>query len=123
LPHVDLAPAVTSSATPVVALPETQGIVKLEMPAKVEAKVNVPSITSKKVTVTCTEASWMQVKDKSGKVVFEKNLAAGSTEAFDGELPLSLWIGNAKGTRLTFLGKPVDLTASTQNNVARLTLE
>jgi cytoskeleton protein RodZ len=85
--------------------------------------VNVPTITSKKVTVTCIESSWMQAKDKSGKVVFEKKLATGSTETFDGELPLSLWIGNAKGTRLTFLGKPVDLTAATQNNVARLTLE
>jgi len=123
LPHTDVAPAITNLATPAVVLPETQANVKLEAPAKVEAKVNVPTITSKKVTVTCIESSWMQAKDKSGKVVFEKKLATGSTESFDGELPLSLWIGNAKGTRLTFLGKPVDLTAATQNNVARLTLE
>lgn len=123
LPHGEAAPATANSATPLAVLPETQAVVKLEVPAKVEAKLSVPTSTSGKVTVTCTESSWMQVKDKSGKVVFEKKLAAGTSETFDGEKPLSLWIGNAKGIRLAFLGKPVDLTASTQNNVARLTLE
>ena len=123
LPNANLASADSNSATPVAVLAEPKSVVKLEVPAKVEARGNVPSIMSKKVTVVCTESSWMQAKDKSGKVVFEKKLAAGSTETFDGEMPLSIWIGNAKGTSLTFLGKPVDLTASTQNNVARLTLE
>ena len=123
LPNANLASADSNSATPVAVLAEPKSVVKLEVPAKVEARGNVPSIMSKKVTVVCTESSWMQAKDKSGKVVFEKKLAAGSTETFEGEAPLSVWIGNAKATRLTFLDKPVDLTASTQNNVARLTLE
>ena len=123
LPNANLASADTKSATPVAVLAEPKSVVKLEVPAKVEARENLPSIMSKKVTVMCTESSWMQAKDKSGKVVFEKMLAAGSTETFEGEAPLSVWIGNAKGTRLTFLDKPVDLTASTKNNVARLTLE
>jgi cytoskeleton protein RodZ len=123
LPNADVASTVSNSATPVAVLAEPKSVLKLEAPAKVEAKGSEPAILTKKVTVTCTESSWMQAKDKSGKVVFEKKLAAGSTETFDGEVPLSIWIGNAKGTRLTFLGKPVDLTASTQNNVARLTLE
>jgi cytoskeleton protein RodZ len=123
LPSADGVPASSNSATPVAVVAEPKSVVKLETPAKVQARGNVPTIMSKKVTVICTESSWIQAKDKSGKVVFEKKLAAGSTEVFDGEAPLSIWIGNAKGTRLTFLDKPVDLTASTQNNVARLTLE
>jgi len=119
----DAASAASNSATPVAVLAEPKSVVKSEALAKVEAKGNVPAIMSKKVTVTCTESSWIQAKDKSGKVVFEKKIAAGSTETFDGEVPLSIWIGNAKSTRLTFLDKSVDLTASTKNNVARLTLE
>ncbi len=123
LPNTDAASSASNSVTPVAVLAEPKSVVKLESLAKVEPKVNVPATMSKKVTVTCTESSWIQAKDKSGKVIFEKKLAAGSTESFEGELPLSIWIGNAKSTRLTLLDKPVDLTASTHNNVARLTLE
>jgi cytoskeleton protein RodZ len=123
LPSADGVSASSNSATPLANVAVPTSAVKSEAPAKVEARGNVPIIMSKKVTVICTESSWMQAKDKSGKVVFEKKLAAGSTETFDGEAPLSIWIGNAKGTRLMFLDKPVDLTASTQNNIARITLE
>ena len=110
-----------TSVEPVLA--EPKAVVKFEAPAKVEANLNVSPSVSKKVAVTCTESTWIRAKDKFGKVVFEKMLAAGTTESFDGDVPLSLLIGNAKGTSLTFLGKPVDLTASTQSNVARLILE
>lgn len=123
LPNTDVASVASNSATPAAVLAEPNSIVELEALAKVGTKVNVPASMSRKVTVTCTESSWIQAKDKSGKVVFQKKLAAGSTETFEGEVPLSIWAGNAKGTRLTFLGKPLDLTASTQNNIARLTLE
>ena len=50
-------------------------------------------------------------------------LAANSVESFDGIPPLNMLIGNAKATNLTFLGKPVDLTNYTKNNVARIVLE
>ncbi|MSP85819.1 MAG: DUF4115 domain-containing protein [Methylotenera sp.] len=87
-------------------------------------KVNVSDLTSSKnVSFSASEDSWVQVKDKSGKVIFEKKLAANSTDNFDGQPPFKLWIGNAKATTLTFLGQPVDLTGKTKNNVARITLE
>jgi cytoskeleton protein RodZ len=123
LPNADLTATAVNSPTPVAVAAESKLVVKLEVPSKVQPRANVPTIMSKKVTVMCTESSWMQAKDKSGKVVFEKTLAAGSKDTFEGEVPLSIWIGNAKGTSLTFLDKPVDLTASTKYNVARLTLE
>lgn len=123
LPGADGVSASSNSAIPLAIVAEPKSVVKLETPAKVEVRGNLPTIMAKKVTVVSTESSWIQAKDKSGKVVFEKKLSAGTTETFDGEAPLSIWIGNAKGTRLTFLDKPVDLTASTQNNIARITLE
>lgn len=77
----------------------------------------------KSVNMSVSEETWVRVTDKSGAVVFEKVLAANSTDGFDGLPPFKLHIGNAKATSLTFLGQPVDLSRATKNNVARITLE
>jgi cytoskeleton protein RodZ len=77
----------------------------------------------KSVNIAVSEQTWVRVSDKTGAVVFEKMLGANSADGFDGLPPFKLLIGNAKATKLTFLGKPVDLTPSTKSNVARLTLE
>lgn len=77
----------------------------------------------KNVTLSVSEEVWVQVKDKSGAVIYEKKLAANTTDGFDGMPPLYLWVGNARATTVTFLGKPVDLTSKTKNNIARVTLE
>ncbi len=82
-----------------------------------------PNSTTKKVSVTVDEQTWIRVSDKSGAVVFEKLLAAGSADGFDGEPPFSVLVGNAKATKLMFLGKPLDLTRYTKDNVARLVLQ
>jgi cytoskeleton protein RodZ len=79
---------------------------------------------AQKVSFSITEKTWIQATDKSGKVVFERILQAGSTDGFDGQPPFNVVIGNAKATKLSYLGKPVDLAPSTtQNNVARIKLE
>lgn len=87
------------------------------------AKTNNDIITSKKVNLSVSEESWVQVRDKSGAVIYEKILVANTQDGFDGQPPFNLLIGNAKATTLTFLGKPVDLASKTKNNVARVTLE
>lgn len=98
---------------------------KLDIKADVKTQdVAVAKNTAtKKVTIAVVEQTWVRVSDKSGAVVFEKMLAADSVEGFDGTPPFNLLIGNAKATKLTFLGKQVDLASSTKNNVARLVLE
>jgi cytoskeleton protein RodZ len=47
----------------------------------------------------------------------------GEAIGFDGQLPIRLTIGNAPATRLRFKGQPVELAASTRDNVARLELQ
>lgn len=89
---------------------------------KVVAKVT-PVNSTKKVNVSVDEQTWIRVSDKSGKVVFEKLLEAGAVEGFDGEPPFNVLVGNAKATKLMFLGKPLDLTSYTKDNVARLVLQ
>ena len=98
---------------------------KLDIKADVKTQdvAIAKNTATKKVTIAVVEQTWVRASDKSGAVVFEKMLAADSVEGFDGTPPFNLLIGNAKATKLTFLGKQVDLTSSTKNNVARLVLE
>lgn len=102
---------------------EKQAIVKENITATAPV-VTSPVVTStKNVQLSVSEQTWVRVSDKTGAVIYEKMLAANSTDGFDGQPPFSLWIGNAKATTLTFLGKPVDITSQTKNNIARVTLE
>jgi cytoskeleton protein RodZ len=68
-------------------------------------------------------ASWTEVKDGGGRVVFSQIVAAGQTRTVTGTPPFDLVIGNANDVSLTFRGQPVDLAAYTSKNVARLILE
>lgn len=79
--------------------------------------------STKKISMSFTDKTWVSVTDKSGKVIYEKLQPAGSEDSFDATPPLSLVIGNANATKLMFDGKPVDLAAQTKSNIARVTLE
>lgn len=69
------------------------------------------------------QASWCEVRDARGTVLLSRIVQAGETVALDGALPIKLTIGNAAATKLSFRGKPVDLVASTRDNVARLEVQ
>ena len=99
---------------------KTQTMTEKEIAAK---NTIVKNVATKKVSMAVAEQTWVRVSDKSGAIVFEKMLAANSVESFDGTPPFNMLIGNAKATYLTFLGKSVDLTNYTKNNVARIVLE
>ncbi|NIF85002.1 helix-turn-helix domain-containing protein [Comamonas sp. Tr-654] len=62
--------------------------------------------------------SWVKVKDAAGKVVLEKTLSKDESATAEGQLPLSVIVGNAKGTQVTVRGEPFDIS-STRDNVAR----
>jgi len=88
-----------------------------------DANNAAPSVATKKVSMSFSEQTWVSVTNKSGKVIFEKMQAAGSTGDFDGEPPFNVVIGNAKATKLMYLGKPVDLVPTTKSNVVHITLQ
>jgi cytoskeleton protein RodZ len=67
--------------------------------------------------------AWVEVKDKSGKVIFYQLNAKGSQQSVRGTPPFSLVIGNAAHVRLTYNDKPVDLAPHIKVDVARLTIE
>src|SRR5450830_145494 len=88
-----------------------------------DANNAAPPVATKKVSMSFSEQTWVSVTNKSGKVIFEKMQTAGSTGDFDGEPPFNVVIGNAKATKLMYLGKPVDLVPTTKSNVVHITLQ
>ncbi|MDP2230420.1 helix-turn-helix domain-containing protein [Methylotenera sp.] len=91
--------------------------------AKSGLKVDNSIVGIKSVSISVLEQTWVRISDKTGAVVYEKILQPNSEDGFNGLPPFKVLIGNAKGTKLTFSGQPVDLTDKIKNNVARVTLE
>ncbi len=70
-----------------------------------------------------TEPSWVEVVDSRSQILLSRVLQPGETVVLDGAMPLRVKVGNSAGTQLSFKGVPVDLAASTRDNVARLELK
>lgn len=70
-----------------------------------------------------SQESWVEVRDRTGSVVFSQRNPAGSEKTVDGQPPFAVVVGNAPGVRVSYRGHPVDLVSNTQSNVARFTLE
>lgn len=87
------------------------------------SSAGVSASSSKTISFSFTGQSWVSVKDKTGKVIYEKLGQAGAQETLTAAPPLTLVIGNATVTAVQVSGQPVDLSSNIKNNVARITLE
>jgi cytoskeleton protein RodZ len=67
--------------------------------------------------------SWVEIRDQSGRTIFSQLNRSGSEQRVRGRPPLVVVIGNARGVRLTYNDRAVDLSQYTRYDVARLTLE
>jgi cytoskeleton protein RodZ len=67
--------------------------------------------------------SWIEVRDASGAVIITGTQPAGSVREVNGELPLSLVIGNAAGVIVSWRGSPVDVAPHMRLGVARFRIE
>lgn len=63
--------------------------------------------------------SWVQVRDATKKIVFERTLAKGEVGSATGSLPLSVVVGRADATEVFVHGKPFELSSVAKENVAR----
>ncbi|MEX8193159.1 helix-turn-helix domain-containing protein [Comamonas guangdongensis] len=90
-------------------------------PAPNAAAAPVPAAAPASGAVLALKASgqsWVKVKDANGKVVLEKTLAKDESVTAEGLLPLSVIVGNAKGTQVLVRGEPLNIS-TTRDNVAR----
>ncbi len=67
--------------------------------------------------------SWVEIRDRDGKTIFSQLNHANTQQTVQGNPPFDLVIGNAPSVKLHYKGKPVDLTAFTRAEVARIKLD
>lgn len=69
------------------------------------------------------EDAWLEVTEGTGQILYRKMNQQGSNLVLTGQLPIDLVIGNAMHVRMTYQGRPLDLTPYINANVARFSLE
>ena len=68
-------------------------------------------------------SSWAEVTDRSGKILLSQLNDAGAEHVLDGELPLTVVIGDANFASVEVRGAAFNLQPFTRNNVARFTIK
>lgn len=127
LPAESTVSALPGSGTPaaepreVPALPPAQAAVPASSPRAVAPTAPLPGLA--RVRLLAVERTWVEIVDGAGERVTSRHIEAGVPAEFLGRPPLSVAVGNAPATRLTYNGREVDLAPHTRAAVARLTLE
>lgn len=69
------------------------------------------------------DEAWTEIKDASGRMLHRQLNPAGGSVDVHGQPPFDVVIGNAAQARMTYNGRPIDLTPFIDATVARFTLE
>lgn len=91
--------------------------------APVPANAQAPVASADALRLRFSEPSWVEIRDRSGKIIFSQLNPAGSEQAVDGQPPFALVVGNAAHVTLTYKGRAVDLQPRSKDDVARITVE
>lgn len=91
------------------------------------APETTPSVNSAAVSVSpndllafrARDGSWVQVKEASGSVVFQRTLTKGEVVSVSGVPPLTVVVGRADSTEVFVRGAVFDLSGVARENVAR----
>lgn len=75
------------------------------------------------LVLSMRQDSWVEVRRADNSTITSRVLRAGSTETFELTGPLTVTVGNASGVNATVRGAPLDLAATTRNNVARISIK
>nr|WP_314625686.1 helix-turn-helix domain-containing protein [uncultured Noviherbaspirillum sp.] len=79
--------------------------------------------SSNSLVLSMRQDSWVEVRRADNSTITSRVMRAGSTETFELTGPLSVTVGNASGVNATVRGAPLDLAATTRNNVARISIK
>lgn len=78
---------------------------------------------SRRINLRFDRASWVEIRNRDGKVLLSQLNPAGSEQAVEGKPPFSLVIGNAQHVRLSYDDRQIDLAPHVKVEVARFTLD
>ena len=75
------------------------------------------------LTLSFKATSWVRVEDSNGKVLLSGVVQSGDRQVLSGKAPYSLFLGNAPGVGVEYLGRSVDLKPYIKSNdTARLSI-
>lgn len=114
-----VAPAASQAAAAAQPAATASAAVAAPTAAAVAAPEGGPSAASGLLQLRARSESWVQVKDSSGAVVLQRNLAPAEVVSVSGSVPLAVVIGRADATEVFVRGKPFELSAVARENVAR----
>jgi cytoskeleton protein RodZ len=120
-PVVQTVPAAPPATTAVAGTPAAPGMAPGATPALVPASTQRRSGESV-LRMTFERDCWVEVRDRNGKIVYSQLNRGGSEQQVFGAAPLTMTLGNARGVRVLYNDKAVDLEPHTKIDVARLTL-
>jgi cytoskeleton protein RodZ len=128
--------APTPEAVPAPAPPASPAAAPEPAPVPVPAQTSVPTppdIADQTDVVAPTargtikldfeDDAWVEIYEEGGRALLHKLNPAGSSVSLTGTPPFSLIIGNAAHVRMTYNGRPLDLTPYIDIKVARFNLE
>jgi cytoskeleton protein RodZ len=81
------------------------------------------SATGSVLKLEFSQPSWVEIRDRSGEIIFSQLSQAGSQREVEGRPPFALVIGNATHVTLQYKGKAIDLSKRSKDDVARVTVE
>jgi cytoskeleton protein RodZ len=119
----EVAQPVIATASAVLSAPSSEPVVETVHSVPEDEGASAPGAPQGAAVLRTTAESWIEVRDAKGETLLSRVMLPGESVGLEGALPLRLKIGNADGTRLSFHGQPVDLTAYTRDNVARVELK
>lgn len=111
---------------PEVAVPVKEAVVAppVTVPEVLPEPVPEPTVTSAPaLQFSFAQPSWVEVRDRSGQIIFSQKNPAGIQREVVGTPPFSLVVGNAAHVTLHYKGKVVDLSKRSKDDVARVTVE
>lgn len=113
--------AVATTKLPPVEIPAASATVPQGAPSVDAGEPAAPGM--RRITLVFDRESWVQVRERDGKVLVSQLHAAGSERVVEGRPPFDLVIGNAPHVRIRYEDREVDLAPHIKIDVARLKLE
>lgn len=98
--------AAPAASAPVAAVPVTAAAVQ-------------PAMGRPLLQLRARSATWIQLKDGSGKELQQRTLQPGQTLDYDGAAPLQVVLGRASGVEVIVRGQVFDTSAYAPNKIAR----
>jgi cytoskeleton protein RodZ len=102
--------------------PETPAVVAETSPPQQE-QITAPAVAKNTVRLEYTEDSWTEIKDANGKRLMFDLVKAGTKKEINGDMPISIVLGNARGVKVIYHNEVFDTSPYLQGNMAYFTLK